>query len=57
MTEKFQDKDIALLTQHGKEAVLKPALDAALGCKVVHVTGFDTDQLGTFTRDIDRKDT
>ncbi|MFO7542505.1 MAG: DUF6671 family protein [Thiobacillus sp.] len=27
-------------------------LDAALGCRVERVGGFDTDQLGTFTRDI-----
>lgn len=54
MSGRFKGRKIALLTQHGKEAVLKPALDAALGCEVQHVTGFDTDLLGTFTRDIDR---
>jgi len=25
-----------------------------LGCRVAHVSGFDTDQLGTFTRNIPR---
>lgn len=55
MTNMLHGKQIALLTQHGKETMLKPALDAAFGCEVIHVTGFDTDQLGTFTRDIDRK--
>lgn len=54
MSGRFKGRKIALLTQHGKEAVLNPALDAALGCEVQHVTGFDTDLLGTFTRDIDR---
>jgi len=45
---------IALLTQHGKEAVIAPVLEPALGCVVVHVSSFDTDRLGTFTRDVPR---
>lgn len=44
----------ALLTQHGKEALLAPVLADALGWQVEHVTGFDTDSLGTFTREVDR---
>lgn len=47
----------ALLTQHGKERVVAPPLESALGCKVEHVTGYDTDLLGTFTRDIPRAGT
>lgn len=50
----YRDHPIALLTQHGKERVIAPALEAALGCRVVRVDGFDTDQLGTFTREIPR---
>lgn len=46
--------EIALLTQHGKQRVIAPALGDALGCRVRHVEGFDTDLLGTFTRDIPR---
>lgn len=42
---------VALLTQHGKERVIAPVLEPALGCKVELVSGFDTDLLGTFTRD------
>lgn len=57
MSSRFKGQKIALLTQHGKETVLKPALDSALGCDVQHVTGFDTDLLGTFTRDVDRAGT
>jgi len=45
---------IALLTQHGKERVIAPVLEATLGCHVLRVTGYDTDQLGTFTREIPR---
>ena len=41
MTDLLQGKQIALLTQHGKEAVLKPALDTVFGCSVIHVTGLD----------------
>ena len=47
----------ALLTQHGKERVILPVLDAALGCRIERVSGFDTDTLGTFTRDIPRPGT
>lgn len=48
---------IALLTQHGKERVIASVLAAALGCRVQHATGYDTDLLGTFTRDILRAGT
>lgn len=44
---------VALLTQHGKQAPLGEAL-SLLGCQLEHVSGYDTDQLGTFTRDITR---
>lgn len=55
MTERdYSDQKVALLTQHGKEKVLAPVLEPALGCKLALVTGYDTDQLGTFTRDIPR---
>lgn len=50
----YAGRRIALLTQHGKEAVIAPVLDTALGCRVERVSGFDTDTLGTFTRDIPR---
>jgi hypothetical protein len=48
---------VALLTQHGKERVIAPVLDAALDCRVKRVGGFDTDTLGSFTRDIPRAGT
>lgn len=48
---------IALLTQHGKEAVIAPVLEPALGCKIERVAGYDTDLLGTFTREIERAGT
>jgi hypothetical protein len=45
---------VALLTQHGKEQLLGPPLASLLGCTVQRVDGFDTDTLGTFTRDVER---
>ncbi len=53
----YRGSTVALLTQHGKEKVVAPLLAATIGCQVVQVTGFDTDQLGTFTRDIPRSGT
>lgn len=45
---------VALLTQHGKEQVIAPVLHSAQGCVVQLVSGYDTDLLGTFTRDVPR---
>jgi hypothetical protein len=45
---------IALLTQHGKEGVIAPRFRAAFDARVERVAGFDTDRLGTFTRDVAR---
>ena len=53
----YSGRQVALLTQHGKERVLAPVLAAVLGCRVERVAGYDTDLLGTFTRDIPRAGT
>lgn len=50
----YDGQRVALLTKHGKEALLGPIFSAALGCKVELIAGYDTDTLGTFTRDIPR---
>ena len=50
----YAGQRVAFLTQHGKEQVVAPVLEHGLGCLIEHVTGFDTDQLGTFTRDVSR---
>jgi hypothetical protein len=50
----YAGRRVAFLTQHGKEQVVAPVLEPGLGCVIEHVTGFDTDQLGTFTRDVPR---
>ena len=56
-SEIYAGQRIALLTQHGKEQVIAPVLEHALGCRVERVAGYDTDLLGTFTRDIPRAGT
>ena len=53
----YAGRRVALLTQHGKESAIAPVLDTALGCRVERVSGFDTDTLGSFTRDIPRPGT
>ena len=53
----YAGQRVALLTQHGKERVIAPVLNEALGCQVERVDGFDTDTLGTFTLDIPRAGT
>lgn len=53
-TSPYAGRRLALLTQHGKERAIAPVIEPALGCRVERVGGYDTDQLGTFTRDIPR---
>lgn len=48
---------VALLTRHGKETLLAPVLEPALGVRLVHVDSIDTDTLGSFTRDVPRAGT
>ena len=50
----YYGQRVALLTQHGKQTPLGEVLSEKLGCQLEHVSGYDTDQLGTFTRDIAR---
>jgi hypothetical protein len=51
----YAGRRVALLTQHGKQRVFAPVLQRTLACCVEHVSGYDTDQLGTFTREIPRQ--
>lgn len=52
--QRYAGRRIAFLTQHGKERVVAPVLEASSGCRIERVSGYDTDLLGTFTRDIPR---
>ena len=47
----YQHRKVAFLTQHGKQTLLRGPLETALGCELVHTDAYDTDLLGTFTRD------
>lgn len=49
--EAYRGCHICLLTQHGKEEVIGPLFLEALGAQVQLVGGYDTDLLGTFTRE------
>lgn len=53
----YQNRKIVLLTKHGKERVIKPILESETGCDLIVEQRFDTDQLGTFSREIKRKKT
>ena len=50
----FANRTVVIATMHRKEQVIAPLLSAALGVKTRVPEHFDTDALGTFTRDVDR---
>ena len=50
----YAGQRVAFLTKHGKQAPLSEVLKQSLGCHLEHVSKYDTDQLGTFTRDVAR---
>lgn len=50
----FANRVGVLATMHQKERVIAPLLEQELGIKVVVPDNFDTDEFGTFTREIKR---
>ncbi|WP_310611629.1 DUF6671 family protein [Limnohabitans sp.] len=50
-TNVYKNNKVAFLTKHGKEALLRAPIETALGCQLIHTDAYDTDLLGTFTRD------
>lgn len=54
MKKIFENRKIALLTKHKKEKAIKPVLEKTTGCELIVETRFDTDKLGTFSREIKR---
>lgn len=50
----YAHRRVALLTQHGKERVFRSVMEPALGCLIEHVDRYDTDLLGSFTRETPR---
>jgi len=51
---RYQHQTVGFLTNHGKQRVIAPVLEQALGCQVCWVDGFDTDTLGSFSRETPR---
>lgn len=51
----YRGQRAVLATMHGKEAVIAPALHEVTGLDVFTAQGIDTDALGTFTGEVERK--
>ena len=51
----FKGRGLVIATKHEKEKVIAPLLEYALGVVCFIQDGFDTDTLGTFTGEIERK--
>jgi len=47
----YEHIKISLLTKHMKEKVIAPKFLKMLNAEIIHTNAFDTDELGTFTRD------
>jgi len=52
--ELYKNETIVIATMHEKERVIAPILEKHLGVKIVLPPDFDSDQFGTFTREIKR---
>jgi len=53
----FNGRTAVIANKHKKEQVIAPLLEKQLGLKIIIPESIDTDQFGTFTRDIARKGT
>ena len=52
----FQGRKILIATKHEKEKVIAPILEKELGVKCYVASEIDTDKLGTFTGEVERKE-
>jgi Zn finger protein HypA/HybF involved in hydrogenase expression len=52
----FRGRNLVIATKHEKEKVIAPILERALGVNCIITKDLDTDQLGTFTGEIERKE-
>lgn len=52
----FNGRQLVIATKHHKENVIAPLFDKAFGLNCFPAKDFDTDLLGTFSGEIDRKD-
>ena len=51
----FRERNLFIATKHEKEKVIAPILEKELGVKCFVAENFDTDVLGTFTGEVERK--
>lgn len=51
----FEGRSIVIATKHQKEQAIAPVFEKELGVKCFMVPHLDTDQLGTFTGEVERK--
>lgn len=54
MKDVFAQRKLLIVTKHEKEIVIAPLLESALEVEAVTLPDFDTDQFGTFTREVKR---
>ena len=47
----YENIKISFLTKHKKEKVIAPKFLKMFDAEIIHTDGYDTDELGTFTRD------
>ncbi len=52
----FAGRTLVIATKHKKEAVIAPLFENALGVKCMIPHDFDTDSLGTFSGEVERRD-
>jgi hypothetical protein len=52
---RFHQAHFGLLTLHGKESILAPALSERWQARLSHSQAFDTDSLGTFSGEVERR--
>ena len=52
----FKGRKLLIATKHQKEKVIAPLLQKGLGVECIVPENFDTDVLGTFTGEVERKD-
>ena len=51
----FTNRELVIATMHHKEQVIQPILESNLGCICVVPSNFDTDNLGTFSGEVNRE--
>jgi len=52
----FQGRKLLIATKHHKEKVIAPILEAELGVECFVLPDFETDVFGTFTREVERRE-